>query len=109
MVVPEERRKNPCQSCYWHGMKDEDVKKEISRNTKQGVMAAFEELGFYDVNGKVDRNVVGDFAEARTMLKNWREFKKETWTTIRRWILYVALGLLAVKLDIIDYLRAGKQ
>lgn len=109
MSVNEERRKIACNSCYWNGMEDKNVQKEIKRFAKEGAVAALEELGFYDANGQIDRNAVNDFGEVRGMLKDWREFKTATWRAIVKWVMYIALGLLAIKLGFGDYLKMGKQ
>jgi hypothetical protein len=108
MSANEERRKIACNSCYWNGMEDENVQREIKRFAKQGAVAALEELGFYDSNGKIDRDAVKDFGEVRGMLKDWREFKASTWRAIAKWVMYIALGLLAIKLGVADLLKAGK-
>lgn len=104
-----DRRSISCNSCYWNGMEDENVQREIKKFAKQGAVAALEELGFYDSKGQIDREAVNDFGEVRGMLKDWREFKTATWRTIVRWVMYVALGFLAIKLGLSDFLKAGKQ
>lgn len=90
-------------------MEDENVQREIKRFAKQGAVAALEELGFYDSNGKIDHNAVKDFGEVRGMLQDWRDFKSSTWKAIVKWVMYIALGLLAVKLGVADLLKMGKQ
>ena len=90
-------------------MEDENVQREIKRFAKQGAVAALEELGFYDVEGKIDHAAVKDFGEVRGILKDWREFKAATWKTVIRWLMYIALGCLAIKLGWADFLKLGKQ
>lgn len=98
-----------CNSCYWNGMEDEKVQSEVKKFAKQGAIAALEEIGFYDKQGVLDRDAVDDFKEARSMLKDWREFKASTTKAVMRWVLYIALGMLAVQMGLGDYLKMGKQ
>ena len=90
-------------------MDEDTVQREIKRFAKQGAVAALEEIGFYDTNGKIDRAAVNDFGEVRGILKDWREFKASTWKAIVKWVMFIALGLLAVKLGLADLLKLGKQ
>ena len=109
MAGSDERRKPSCGTCYWNDMDEETVQREIKRFAKHGAVAALEEIGFYDANGKINRAAVNDFGEVRGLLQDWREFKASTWRVIVRWVMFIALGLLTVKLGLADLLKLGKQ
>lgn len=98
-----------CKQCFWDGMSEEEVQKSVKRFAKEGAVAALQEIGFYDEAGKVDKKAVSDFWSLRGMLKDWRDFKKTTWQAITKWVMWIALGVLAFKLGLADFLRIGRQ
>lgn len=104
----EERRKINCTSCYFNGMEHHEIQNNISHFAKEGAVAALQEIGFYDEAGCVDKKAVSDFISLRSMLRDWRDFKKTTWQAITKWVMWIALGLLAVKLGVADLLKLGK-
>lgn len=103
-----QENKSLCKPCFWEGMSEEEVRAVTKSLAKEGAVAALQEIGFYDEAGHVDKTAVSDFFSLRGMLRDWRDFKKTTWQAITKWVMWIALGLLAVKLGVADLLKLGK-
>ena len=89
-------------------MDADQAKAHIKAFAKQGAVETLTEIGFYDEQGRVDKKAVSDFTSLRGMLKDWREFKSATGAAIIKWVMWIALGLLSIKLGLVDYLKIGR-
>lgn len=107
--MPKDEPFHVCQACIFQGMTPLEAQRTISGFAKEGAIAALQEIGFYDENGVVDKKATSDFVSLRGMLKDWRDFKRTTWRAITKWVMWIALGVLAVKLGVADYLKLGKN
>ena len=108
LAAQEGQRRRCGAPCFWQDMNPDEVQQETKRLAREGAVAVLQEIGFYDEKGRVDRRAVSDFTSLRAMLRDWRDFKHTTWQAIVKWVLWIALGLLAIKLGVADYLKIGR-
>ena len=108
MIMATEKGQIDHASCYFSGMTDDEIKQSIRQFAKEGAVAALQEIGFYDELGHVDHKAVSDFFSLRSLLTDWREFKRDTWRTVSRCVMLIALGILVFKLGLVEFLRIGR-
>lgn len=84
-------------------MSDSQIQHEVKKLAREGARAVLEELGLDD------RDAPDEVRTLRSMLRDWRSFKDDSRKIFVRWALYVALGVLTLKLGLSNYLALGKQ
>lgn len=105
----DNRAEDSCYVCFWAGMSPDRIREETKKLAKDGAVAALQEIGFYDEQGRVDKKAVSDFMALRNILRDWVEVKQTTRRAVLKWLLYIALGALTIRLGLTDLLRLGKE